>query len=215
MSETITDVAVVRRDVERIVAELDELQVTNNDEAAVAGDFLTRLKTTQKMVADAYEPERKRTYDVYKAIVAERDELAKPLEKAEKSAKRLIASWHAEQERKRREAEAAARREMEKKRREEEDRRLEEAEATGNEGLLEKPVIVAQDRPTEPEPQKLDGISYTELWRFEVVDVGKLPREFLMPDMRAIDFLVRMQKGEASIPGVRVYAEKVVRAGRR
>lgn len=215
MTDTTTDITIVRKKVTDLVTELDSLSVTNNDEAAVAGDFLTRLKTTQKMVADHYEPERKRTYEVYKAVVAERDKLAKPLEQAERSVKKLIGAWRTEQERKRREAEEAARREMERKRREEEDRRLAEAEATGKEELLEKPVIVAQDAPAAPEPQKLDGISYSERWLWDIEDESRLPREFLMADARAIDMAVRRNKGETSIPGVRVYAEKIVRAGRR
>lgn len=209
---TTTELTTVRRDVALILDEMDSLAVADADQAAAAADFLTRLKTTQKLVADHFEPRRKDAYAEYQAVLKERDELTKPLETAEKAVKKMLGAYQMEQERKRREAEAEARRREEAKRREEEERRLAEAIETGKEEILERPVVVAAEAPSEPEPQKLDGISYREVWRFEIEDQFKLPRTFLQPDVRMIDDYVRREKSNGSIPGVRIYSEKVVAA---
>lgn len=198
------DIAVARRDVESVLAEMKELSVTDGEQAKQAGEFLTRVKLTQQIVTAVFEPERKRTYAEYQEVLKARDELTKPLERAEREVKRMISAWRTEEERKRREAEAAARKA-------EEERRLAEAMETGNEEVLEKPIFA----PQTPEPQKLDGISYMDVWRYEIVDEFKLPRAFLVPDEKAIARHVRENKGATQIPGVRVYCEKVVRAGAR
>jgi len=49
------------------------------------------------------------------------------------------------------------------------------------------------------------GISTRELWDFEIVDPAQLPREYLMPDEKAIRGVVKAMKGKTAIPGVRVF----------
>jgi len=52
-------------------------------------------------------------------------------------------------------------------------------------------------------------------WKFEVTDEAAVPREFLMVDERKIRAHVTKLKGEARIPGVRVYEEtSIVARGR-
>lgn len=54
------------------------------------------------------------------------------------------------------------------------------------------------------------GTHTREVWRFSIDDPSALPREFLMPDERLIGEHVRKLKGDARIPGVRVWSETTV-----
>ena len=56
------------------------------------------------------------------------------------------------------------------------------------------------------------GTGMRENWKFEITDINQIPREYLMVDEKAIGAVVRALKGRASIPGVRVYSEKIIAA---
>jgi hypothetical protein len=62
-----------------------------------------------------------------------------------------------------------------------------------------------------PSSQKIaseDGTSITEqVWKFEIEDASMIPREYLIIDERAIKDSIKA--GIRSIPGVKVYSEKV------
>lgn len=95
-----------------------------------------------------------------------------------------------------------------------------EATATGDvallaeaEALLVEPVTVAPV-PVEPPTPKVEGVSYREVWEFEIVNEALIPREYLVPDLKRIGGVIRAMKGSAQIPGVRAYSRRVVAAGR-
>jgi len=88
----------------------------------------------------------------------------------------------------------------------EEDRRLNEAIDTGDEDILNEPVIA-------PEVQientlKVDGEYHVDVPKFEIVDETKIPREYLMPDEQKIRRVVNAAKGKIEILGVRIWVEK-------
>jgi hypothetical protein len=66
---------------------------------------------------------------------------------------------------------------------------------------------------TAPSTPKVSGVTSVDVYKFEVTDAAQLPREFLIPDEKAIGALVRAKKGQIEIPGVRVWTEKSIRAG--
>jgi hypothetical protein len=55
------------------------------------------------------------------------------------------------------------------------------------------------------------GVASQEVWLFEIADPSLLPREYLIPNEKAIRATVNTQKGLARIPGVRVWREMTVR----
>lgn len=63
------------------------------------------------------------------------------------------------------------------------------------------------------EPPKVAGVTMREVWKFEITDTAQVPREFLVVDETRIRKVVQALKGDAKIPGVRVYAEKQIAAG--
>lgn len=55
------------------------------------------------------------------------------------------------------------------------------------------------------------GVESIENWKYEIEDESLLPREYLMPNTAKIGKDVRSSKGNASIPGVKVWSESGIR----
>lgn len=55
-----------------------------------------------------------------------------------------------------------------------------------------------------PKP-KAEGIYTTERWTYEITDINKLPREYLLPDEKKIRTVVSAMKDLTNIPGVKVF----------
>jgi len=67
--------------------------------------------------------------------------------------------------------------------------------------------ILAKAEPLPP-PPKAAGLSFRDDWKFEIVDMAKIPREYLMPDEPKIGHAVRTFKEQCFIPGVRIFMVK-------
>ena len=62
-------------------------------------------------------------------------------------------------------------------------------------------------------PPKVAGIVTKDVWKFEVTDHSLVPREYMSVDETKIRKVVGALKGDTSIAGVRVYAEKQIASG--
>jgi hypothetical protein len=61
---------------------------------------------------------------------------------------------------------------------------------------------------------KASGAAFRQVWHFEITDASLLPRHFLKPDDSVIGAFVRSAKEKAVIPGVKIWAEKIVQGTR-
>jgi hypothetical protein len=125
--------------------------------------------------------------------------------------------YRAEERRKAEAARVAAERAAQAER----ERLEEQARIEAERGNTAKAIKLAERAETTvaaivaPAIPKVSGIVARELWRFEIVDESKIPREFLMPDERKIGALVRALKGDAQAilgQGVRVFSEESIGA---
>jgi hypothetical protein len=58
------------------------------------------------------------------------------------------------------------------------------------------------------EPPKVAGVSFREVWKFEVTDPTLVPRQYLVVDETKVRKVVQALKADAGIPGVRVWSER-------
>lgn len=80
----------------------------------------------------------------------------------------------------------------------------EQAEAEFNEQM-------ANDKPALPVPvsqhitidRKVDGLSMIPHWEVEIVDIDKVPRFYLLPNMSLLNKVANKYKGEGEIPGTK------------
>ena len=98
-------------------------------------------------------------------------------------------------------------------RKQEEERRLAEAlqaEAEGNkeeaEAILEEPAYIPMPTVKTDIP-KIDNRLFRKVWKFKIIDINKIPIQYLMPDMVKIGGVVRAMKGATNIPGIQVYED--------
>lgn len=197
--------------------------IQTHDEYSAMASHLKTIKAFQKRVIAFFEPHKSRAKAVHAGLCDDEKKALAPVLADEDACKRLLGEWDTAQERIRL---AEERRLQALARQEAEDRRLTEAAAmereaavTGNVELkAEADELIAQPitAPTvfvARETPKVAGISYRENWKYRVVDVEKVPREYLKLDDVKVGQIVRAMKGSTSIPGIEVYAEKTVAAG--
>ena len=57
------------------------------------------------------------------------------------------------------------------------------------------------------EPAKVKGL--TSVWKYEIVDISKLPAEYMIPDTAKLTAVVKA--GIREIPGCRIYDEQIIK----
>ncbi len=193
------------------------LVIRNDDEFRKGSEVLLIIKDALKELESTFGPIKKKAHETWKEIVAQEKRHEEPLLAAERVIKQKIGAYTVEQERKRREEEARLL--IEAKKREEETllSLAIEAEKQGQkqeaEAILETPTFVPP--PIVPATPKITGVSTRIAWKFRITDPNAVPRQYLVPDEKAIAGVVRSLGERTNIPGVQVYPEQVVSAGRR
>lgn len=160
----------------------------------------------QPMIDDAMETKRK-AEAARKGIVTRCEEAKAPLLEATNYLKPQMYQYtkKVEEERRLEQLRLEA-----KARKEEEERRLREAELLEQMGeheeaakVIEEPIAVSV--PVAPKAQAPTNFVAKENWQFEITDIDKIPRKYLIPDEVMIRAEVKRTKGKTAIPGVRVW----------
>lgn len=86
-----------------------------------------------------------------------------------------------------------------------------DAARDGNREMAAALVMTADARIVE----KVPGLAIRETWDGEVVDAAALPREYLVPDMKALRARTQSTKGDPQIPGWRAFVKRVVAITRK
>lgn len=168
-----------------LVARAQALVVTE-ETLAEASDLLVQLATARatadqlrQFFVRPLNEQVRRINDFFRRLV-------EPLERVDRELREKVLAFRQEQERRRREEEA----------------RLLQA------GADVLPVPVLTTTPVRSVATEFGRTSFRTEWTFEIVDESQLPREFLMPNTKAIAAAVRA--GVRHIPGVRIYQREVV-----
>lgn len=192
--------------------------IKTNDDYTRAGQILLTIKDIRKKIEATFKPIKQKMDAAKKEVLDQEKAADKPLLEAEAWIKPLISGYLIEQERIRKEEENRLR---EQARKEEEERQLQaaiEAEQNGSkeeaEEIISAPVQAAPVVVPKTVP-KVAGISQRENWKFRIVDEKKIPREFLKVDEVKIGAYARAMKSAGNIPGVEIYNEATIGAGRR
>jgi len=205
-----------------IVDQAKAVVVATADDYKAAGALWKSIGDMIKEVEDTFSPICDAAHKAWKLSVAKRDGFLNPLKDAKTSVKQLMATWDAAQEAIRR-AEEARLAEIARKAAEEQallDAIAAEEEAkmngaTKEEAAQEAEAVIAQPVYAPPVvvprsvPKMQGGPVYTTRWDFEIIDVEKIPRLYMVPDMVKIRQVVTALKEQANIPGVRPFSKRV------
>lgn len=203
-----------------LLARAEALRITDNNSYTEGADLLLVIKTNQKRIEPIMEEPVAIQRSALERVRAWRDKYLQPVEAARQIVARKIGEWDTKIRDKRRkeaeEAEAEARKEAQRIR----DEQIKKAQKLGDrdtvDNLKAAPIVPIVPAPRTPEPPKIEGVSTTYVYDFEIVAPEKLGPEFMIPDEKAIRKIVNSLGKKAQNvlgPGVRVF-EKPKTSGR-
>jgi hypothetical protein len=211
---SIVPVEQLKPEVLAITAEASKIVVASQEQLSLADVFLKGIKAMRAKVKQLCDPVVTAAHLAHKAACDLRSSLDDPLKDAEHSVKVKTGAYltaletaRRAEEQKRMDAALA-----EAKRKQEQDALL--FDAIGDEDaaaeVMTAPVIA---KPIEAvaEIQKPKGISMVSIWKARVLDIDKVPREFLVVDQRKLDDLAKAMKDGFKVDGCEAYEDKSVR----
>jgi len=201
---------------QQAVAVIEQQAVVKVASVAQRGGALAlckAIKTRRSEVVSFFADTKNKAHAAWKAIVAQEKSFTDRLDDAEKKIKRAVLTYdreqeairQAEQRRLQAEADEAARRERE---------RLEKQAAklkteARREAVLEQAAqVVAPVVQVAAAAPKIEGVSVRKIWKARVVDVAKVPREFMVVNDRALDSYAKATKGAVQVAGVEFYQDE-------
>ena len=195
--------------VESLIALYDGRELESAEDYFEAGEHLKTCKSLADQINEFMKPIVSAAHAAHKAAKARQNEALAPIEKARTVIGRVMGAYQEEQAAARRIAEAQERARLEAEaaaaRAEYEEGlmvagRIDEAIAVHNMPHMVQEPNLPDDKP------RVAGTAVRKTWHFEVVDPMAIPREYLVPDEKAIGAIVRARAGQVEIPGVRIYS---------
>lgn len=163
-----------------------------------AGEILRNIATVKKEIKAKFAEPKEKAHEAHKAICdLEKELLAKVTDRENEIRNKMTLFYEAEQKR------IAIEQERKRIEAEKQMQIAAEAEANGDTEKAEIAVaLAAMEVSSVTTAPKAAGVSFREVWSAEVVDLDKIPREYLIPDMNALNALAKATKGSIKIAGV-------------
>jgi hypothetical protein len=204
------DVRALVAESQQILSTAKEFKIATNVSYQLAGEELKKIKGAAKRLEDLRTSITKPMDAAKKAVMDLFRDPSDWLANAERVIKGAMVAYQEELQRQAREererAEAAARAEQERlaaaSARAAERGEMERADSLQAQAEAVQPVAIVREAP------KVSGISFREVWKFEITDPAAIPREYLTVDETKIRRVVQAMKADAKIPGVRVFSDK-------
>ena len=201
-----------------MIAQAAMLTVTDDASFSRGGEMLIEIKRRMKNVEDRFADPVSLAHKAHKALTALRDSVLSPFNQTEKTIKGKLGTYQMEVEKKRREEADRLRRQAEAQaeadRIAKAEKQMDEGDLKGCEQTLASPAAPIAVHVETPEPPKVAGVSFREEVKFEITDPDAIPRNLCTPDEKKIRNWVKAMGKATNIPGVRIWTEKVVSAGR-
>ena len=204
------------------------LTITDKISFDSAKELLLSIKDLRKQIDDTFSPIIDKAHQAHKEALAQKKKVENPLIEAEGIIKPRMASFLQEEERKRKAEEDRLRLEAQKA---EEERRIAEAIQAEAEGDIEEAAAILDEEPAYIPPPIVPrtvstggGIAMRENWLCRVENLmalvkavaeGKAPLAAVNANVVFLGQQARSLRSEMQYPGVVVYSEKTIAAGRR
>jgi hypothetical protein len=200
--------------------------IETDDQNIKVAEKLKQTNTLIKAISDKFEKPVNDAHKLHKSLCAFRDEYLNPLKAFKDKINKLMIAFEvkakAEQERLQAEKEAEARRiEAEALKLQEQALKLQE---NGKDEKAEAKILAAEavqvkadevrQQVIEKPMTKVAGISYKDNWQAVIKDVSLVPREYMVPNMTALNGLAKATKNTIAVPGVEFVNNRTVASGR-
>ncbi len=202
---------VVRQDVEEQLSErglvlargCQALTIVTQEDADKASAILVGWREFKDEWEKYWEGPLRPLREAEAEIRSKRDTLLKAVEPSVKDLSGRLAAWkQAETEKYRKAKEEAERMEWE--------RRQAERAGEAPDGFEEAAAAITPI--VQPDNPQLQGLSMRDNWKFRVVDLDKVPNQYLrlVIDEDAVKAELKKNKGKTSIPGIEVWNEPIM-----
>ncbi len=175
------DELILRKNINDIILQISFKKIEDDNQYKFTGEWLKRVKETEKMVDGYFEPLRKEAYARYKAILDKAKEIKSPLIKVERVVKNMRVAYKLKKD---------------EELRKEKERLLKMVDNETSKKELKK---IIPDK-----VEDVDGIRHVEKYVFEIIDVDKIPRKYMKPDEKKIQKVVNAMGLKTNIPGIKV-----------
>lgn len=219
MTKTGTEIVEVtpelKGNVSKVEAWAGALVIKTPAEYSVALQTVQRIKAIRFNVVDFFKLSKDSAYAAWKAIVANEKSFTDKLDAAEKTAKRVLLAYQEAEEAKRIAEERRLQAIADEKARKERERieaQAEKARAAGKEekaeALQEKAEAVAPAAVVVESRIQDTAQSVKRTWKARIIDANAVPREWCIPDEKALDAFANSTKGMKPVAGVEFFEEK-------
>lgn len=171
-----------------LAQEVRAFQVVTAQDHAALDAKLAQIRAFEAELEDSYKAHP--LYVQFKALQAQKADMALTLETARKEGKKCLLDWENEQEKARQEQEAKLAAEL----------LAQQQEANSPDPVFVPTVIVPKTAPSTRAQVR---------WDYKIENPNALPRQFLRPDEVAIRRVVTALKGATNIPGISVFSRRV------
>jgi len=213
---------VVEKEAMSLVTQANAIVISDNASYKTAMDMLPKIKVARKVVKNVFGSVADQAYKAWKAAKDVYNKFEAPLVEAETRLKNDGGKWQYEQQQKADEERRVLEARKEEREEERQKKLAKELAKSGQKELakavLEQPIVVAPIE-VKSEPPKVEGVSFRENWKAEVIDLKALAKyvlsnpsmiNLLLPNMPALNSMAKGMKANMSIPGVKVVSERVV-----
>lgn len=202
------------------------LTVTNLETRALAADLGRGIAGLYKRAEEWFSPMKSAAARAHKEICTKENEVLTPLKEAKQYLSAQIGTFDQEQEKERKSEERRLQEEARLQAIAESAQRSQdiaiadaiELEAQGDtkgaDAVLANPVPQEVYVPPVVIPRavpKAAGVSSVQNWTFRITNADQIPREYMIPDEKAIRGVVKSMKNKTNIPGIEVYPEGAAR----
>ncbi len=195
-----------------------QIAVTSPESYQDAGSMLVRYKDLKKTIEAYFKPLKEAAHKSWKGICNRESEELDKLNPGIKYLTSQMTAYSLEQEKIRQAEEDRLRLEQQKRIEEE---KLEAALLAEQAGAKEEAEAILTEEVFMPPPivesvtPKVSGLGMATTWKWRLIDVNRIPREYLMVDTVKINGVVRAMKDKAEIPGIEVYPDSGIRGVRK
>jgi len=190
----------------RLMTWAQMLKITSEDERAQAIDIARKVKASAAKHVAQLADVKSKSHAAWKAICDLETAVTKPSKTIEDFVKEAANEWDAEQQLIRDEAARLAQAQAEELARKERERLEKQAAKLKTPELREARLeqaaaVVAVIPPAAPAPER-KAESTAVIWYADVTDPALVPREYMVPDQKALDALAKATKGKLTLAGV-------------
>jgi len=186
------------------------LELVSPSDAVAATERVRAIKVLRDAIYEEFEPARKSLDTAKKDLLKLRNKFTDPLDEAERLGKSTISTFQIAQEKAQQKEllrKAAESQKLTERTAERITKRIEKAEDSGDLGRATE--LKSQLGNLEPAPivaetivPKLSKARVTQKWSARIVDPNLVPREYCIPDAKALNAIARATKRPSTIAGV-------------